>query len=72
MSSKATEQDDVNSANRYHYLALGREPGFLSSFCGDPATQASRLRCGARQAAGFSLLELVTDPRQITPAARLP
>ena len=54
------------------YVALARAMGAAHAERVDSTEDFPAALARARQAAGFSLLELSTDPRQITPSARLP
>jgi len=54
------------------YVALARAMGAAHAERVDSTEAFPAALARARQAAGFSLLELLTDPKQITPAARLP
>jgi len=53
------------------YVALARAMGAAHAERVETTDAFAAALARARQAAGFSLLELVTDPRQITPAMRL-
>ena len=53
------------------YVALAQAMGAAHAERVDTTEGFPAALARARQAAGFSLIELITDPRQITPALRL-